>query len=79
MVKDIFLERENKRCFYALSDAAVRRSSKMGFSKFCNIHRKTLLLINVIKKRLKHRWFSLNMAKFLRTLTFTESSASSLS
>ena len=52
---------------YALPEAAVRRSSKMGFLKFCNIHRKTLLLINFTKKRVQDRWFSVNIAKFLRT------------
>ena len=46
------------------------------FSKFHNIHKKTLLLDSVfnkvaglqalLKKRLKHRCFHVNIAKFLR-------------
>ena len=54
---------------------------KIGvLKKFCNIHRKTSVLqslfnkvsgfiknVNFIEKRLQHRCFSVNIAKFLRT------------
>ena len=55
------------------SEAAVRRgSSKEVFLNICNIHRKTavlesLLACNFIKKRLQHRCFLVNIAKFLKT------------
>ena len=63
-----------------LSEVAVRKCS----SKFCNIHRKTLVLqslfnevaglksCNFIKKTLQQRCFPVNIAKFLRTANSIE-------
>ena len=36
-------------------------------SKFRNIHRKTPVLESLFKKRLQRRFFSANIAKFIRT------------
>ena len=43
---------------------------KLLFVKLCNIHMKTPVLkslLNFIKKRLQHRCFPVNIAKFLST------------
>ena len=53
---------------------------EMGILKVCNIHRKTSVLeslfskvatleaCNFIKKRLQHRFFPVNIAKFLKKI-----------
>ena len=47
-----------------------RCSQKSCSQKFCNIHWKTPVLASLFnKKRLQHRCFSINIAKFLRTPT----------
>ena len=65
----------------------IGNSAEGGFRRskgFCKIHRKTPVLesfvnkiadltdSNFIKKRLQHRYFPVNIAKFLRTAFFTE-------
>ena len=59
-----------------LSEAPIRRcSSKSAFLKFWNIHRKTPVFESLFKKEtptLQHKFFPVNIPKFLEHLVFTE-------
>ena len=63
-------------CFYSQRRSSVKRSVHKDFAKFTGKHQclnlyfnkiASLRTVNLLKKRLRHRCFSENFVKFLRT------------